>query len=108
MRHPLTAVLALCSLLKIPNSSRDSGSAFPELLHQVLASAQAECQDRKRSGLVCAVQKNAGVTDVEIRNIVRLSKAVSHKFVGIIAHAKRSGLVQAVARRFRMLAHSPN
>lgn len=70
----------------------------------MLRRPQRECQDAEGGGLVGAIEKDAGVAYVQVRYIVRLTKAIRHRILGIISHPARPRLVQAPAGHLRRLA----
>src|SRR6266536_2857737 len=69
-----------------------------EVFDQMFGRAQRERQNADSRRFVGAIEKHAGVADIQIRHIVRLSKTVRHKVLRIISHAAGSGFMQAPAR----------
>ena len=69
-----------------------------ELFNQVFAGAERERQDGDSGGFVGAIGEDAGVADVEVGDVVGAAEAVCDEFLGIIAHAKGAGFVEAGAR----------
>ena len=57
--------------------------ALTEILNQMFRAAEREGQDADRCCLIGAVQKRAGIAHIQIRDVVRLPKAISvTKFFG--------------------------
>ena len=75
--------------------------AAAKLLEQMLARTQREGHDADGGGLVRAVEEYAGVTGVQIRDVMSLAEGVGDEFLWIVAHAASAGIVEAPARNIR-------
>jgi hypothetical protein len=76
---------------------RTSVFSLPKLLCDVLAGTKRERENRKGSGFIRAIQKDAGITDIQIGHIVGLAEAIGDEFVGVASHAAGASLMQTVA-----------
>src|SRR5215831_11040521 len=65
----------------------DSVISASEIGDDAIGSAQRKRQNANGGGLVGAIQENAGVADIKIRNIVSLTEAIGHELFWIVAHS---------------------
>src|ERR1700733_259798 len=74
--------------------------ALAEVLDQLLGGPQRKREYAHGSRLVGAIEKNAGVADIQVRHVLSLSETVRQDILRIVPHAARTGLVQAPAGNF--------
>src|SRR5215470_3985439 len=71
-----------------PVSTSGAGvDAFLEIVEHAVAGSHGERDDRHGRGLVSAVRKDAGIADIEIRDVVGLRPLVGYEFLGILAES---------------------
>src|SRR5215469_10113132 len=58
--------------------------AAAKLLQQMFAGTQSEGHDADRGGFIGAIEKNAGVTGVQVRHVVSLPESVGDEFLRIM------------------------
>src|SRR5215470_10548101 len=82
-------------------------NAGSKIVEHVVARPHRERDDGHGSGFVCAVWKNARVTDIEIRDIMRLCPLIGDVGFRIIAEAADSGFMQTGSRSIRFAVGPP-
>ena len=103
---PPRTLIFLCYIdaARLATVTRRSGAldvSAAKLFEQMLGGTQAEGQDADSGRFVRAVEKDAGIASVQIRDIVSLAESVGDEFLRIVTHAAGARVVEAPTGNIR-------
>src|SRR5215471_18048203 len=68
----------------------------------MLGGSEGKREDRERGGFVGAVREYACIADVQIRNVVRLTKAIREETLRVVPHPQRASFMETGSRHVRL------